>query len=203
MRHGIYCKEAYNTLTLTFHNFLDNVYRRCGGAEPLTQQRALAAQRLSENGTAQPDTLTSLLFRALLTKIALFPSVSAAVICLPDTSRRSAKRDLGSTPREKATNPLFKALLTTFASGSCVFAAMPRLPATPRCAAQPLSGNETSQPVTATDPLLKRGDSHRFEAIVKVQCVFRSKNVRRRCGDESPLSQLQSLRQRRMDASRI
>jgi hypothetical protein len=56
--------------------------------------------------------------RALLTLIASFSSVCAAVLRLPDTDKRSAKRDPQSTPREKATNPLCRALATMIASES-------------------------------------------------------------------------------------
>jgi hypothetical protein len=56
--------------------------------------------------------------RALLTLIASFSSVCAAVLRLPDTDKRLAKRDPESTPREKATNPLCRALATMIASES-------------------------------------------------------------------------------------
>jgi hypothetical protein len=56
--------------------------------------------------------------RALLTLLASFSSVCAAVLRLPDTDKRSAKRDPDSTPREKATDPSFRALATMIASES-------------------------------------------------------------------------------------
>jgi hypothetical protein len=56
--------------------------------------------------------------RALLTLIASFWCVCAAALRLPDTEKRSAKRDPESTPREKATNPLCRALVTMIASES-------------------------------------------------------------------------------------
>jgi hypothetical protein len=56
--------------------------------------------------------------RALLTLISSFSCVCAALLRLPDTDKRSAKREPESTPREKATNPLCRALVTMIASES-------------------------------------------------------------------------------------
>jgi hypothetical protein len=50
--------------------------------------------------------------------IASFLCVCAAVLRLPNTDKRSAKRDPESTPREKATNPLCRALIKMIASES-------------------------------------------------------------------------------------